>query len=363
MNHKILLTLLALNAASVSKAQSTYHEIEGIWIRVKAENVDSNYHFNPYDPSLRFFNSFQFTSEGKLRISHTPFDSGQEVDYLIKNQILHYNNQKLKLISLTDSLLVLEEDFASNNLETQPKRFFYYNQTFLNKDRTFLTTLEIENEPLILTPVNIQSHAGFSSFSLLTMTYPKTEESYSPMPKFNFKNLSLERYLQENIGISASKKKENKTRVSFKIDETGKLSDLKALNDNDERLNKAILAALKTTHNKWEPAHLGVQKVSCLMIFDIKLISPPSYADNDPARKHYNDGNRHFEAGDLNKAVEMYTTALDLNPRIIDAYYNRAAAFYQLNKKEDSCKDWLEVYKTGSLSTYEYLVEFCGLSK
>ena len=57
------------------------------------------------------------------------------------------------------------------------------------------------------------------------------------------------------------------------------------------------------------------------------------------AETHYNRGLTHSKNGELDKAIENYTKAIELKPDYGDAYYNRGGAFLRLGEREKAKSD------------------------
>ena len=67
----------------------------------------------------------------------------------------------------------------------------------------------------------------------------------------------------------------------------------------------------------------------------------------------YNDiGVAWFEKGDLNRALDNFNKALQLNPALLEALFNRALCYEKLARKEDAKADWREYLKHDSSSPW-----------
>ena len=58
------------------------------------------------------------------------------------------------------------------------------------------------------------------------------------------------------------------------------------------------------------------------------------------ALKYYEEGNRYFEKGDYQKAIEMYSLAILYNPNFSEAYFNRALSYYKLKEYDKAIEDY-----------------------
>ena len=57
------------------------------------------------------------------------------------------------------------------------------------------------------------------------------------------------------------------------------------------------------------------------------------------AETYYNRGLAHSKNGELDKAIEDYTTAIELKPDYADAYYRRSKAWLHLGEEEKAKSD------------------------
>lgn len=354
----VIRTVLILTCLLVhfnSDAQIDSQHLFGNWIIVNVENVNPNFHFNKNDPVLKNFSSYRFVSPNQLRISNSPYDVGNEVTYSITNGNLVFNTQILQISLLTDSLLILEDTFKSDDILFQAKRYYYHKQEYLLRNMELPEVLICTTDSLIISPTKRNSYSSFSFYQVQHLNSP---ENYIPMPLFNYNNHSFEKYFQDNINIIPNKKIESKSKFSFVVDKDGKVSDIEIISGENEKLNNAIIKVIKSTKNKWLPASYdGIEKAST-MIFDLRLASQASLQNE--YRKPYEEGNKYFDSGDFRSAINLYTKAISKNQRYLNAYFNRAAAYYQLEELDNACHDWTKIYEFGEMSTYLFLVEFCG---
>ena len=66
------------------------------------------------------------------------------------------------------------------------------------------------------------------------------------------------------------------------------------------------------------------------------------------ADTYYNRGLAHSRNGELDKAIQGYTKAIELNPDHAEAYYNRGGAFLRLGKREKAKLDLVTARNLGS---------------
>ena len=66
------------------------------------------------------------------------------------------------------------------------------------------------------------------------------------------------------------------------------------------------------------------------------------------AKTYYNRGLAYSRNGELDKAIENYTKAIELKPDYAEAYYNRGGAFLRLGEREKAKSDLAVARHLGS---------------
>ncbi len=61
------------------------------------------------------------------------------------------------------------------------------------------------------------------------------------------------------------------------------------------------------------------------------------------AEQRYNDGEAAQEDGQLDDAVTLYTEAIELDPKLVEAYGNRSLAYLNLGRLEEALDDTTKV--------------------
>ena len=65
------------------------------------------------------------------------------------------------------------------------------------------------------------------------------------------------------------------------------------------------------------------------------------------AKTYYSRGVAHSKNGELDKAIENYTKAIELKPDYAEAYYNRGGTFLRLGEREKAELDLTTARKLG----------------
>lgn len=72
----------------------------------------------------------------------------------------------------------------------------------------------------------------------------------------------------------------------------------------------------------------------------------------------YNIGNIHLQMQEFNKAIDDYTNAINLEPHLAEAYYNRALTLLYLNEKELAMRDLSKAGELGINEAYVVIKRF-----
>jgi len=65
------------------------------------------------------------------------------------------------------------------------------------------------------------------------------------------------------------------------------------------------------------------------------------------AEDYLKAGNTKYELKDYKGAIKYYNKAIELNPDLAEAYYNRGIAKIRLGQKDDGCFDFSEASELG----------------
>jgi tetratricopeptide (TPR) repeat protein len=89
------------------------------------------------------------------------------------------------------------------------------------------------------------------------------------------------------------------------------------------------------------------------MLEDLTYSLPNSYA------VHYNIANIYALSNKMNKAIEHYTKAIELNPSFGEAWYNRGLIQFMQKKTEEGCLDMGKAGEQGIRQAYLLIYRFC----
>lgn len=77
------------------------------------------------------------------------------------------------------------------------------------------------------------------------------------------------------------------------------------------------------------------------------------------AGEYFNKAIKAYQNKDFNTSIEYFTKSYKLDPKNIDALYNRATIYYETEKMELACKDWNELSELGQKKGIELLKKKC----
>lgn len=78
------------------------------------------------------------------------------------------------------------------------------------------------------------------------------------------------------------------------------------------------------------------------------------------AGKYFNKAIKAYQNKNFNTSIEYFTKSYKLDPKNIDALYNRAAIYFETRKTELACKDWNELSELGQKKGIELLKNNCN---
>ncbi|MCF0164139.1 MAG: tetratricopeptide repeat protein, partial [Bacteroidales bacterium] len=74
---------------------------------------------------------------------------------------------------------------------------------------------------------------------------------------------------------------------------------------------------------------------------------------------YYNLGNLYCLSNDLPESILQYTKAIEINPYIGEAYYNRGLVQIYLKDKEKGCMDLSTAGELGIADAYSVIKKYC----
>ena len=77
------------------------------------------------------------------------------------------------------------------------------------------------------------------------------------------------------------------------------------------------------------------------------------------AKAFYNRGSVKYNLGDKQGAIQDFNKAIEINPKFAEAFNNRGNAKYDIGDKEGACLDWSKAGELGYENAYEMIKKYC----
>lgn len=133
----------------------------------------------------------------------------------------------------------------------------------------------------------------------------------------------------------------NTITVSFVVDSVGSISDVSILNSLGPNFdNEAI--RLVTEMPNWKPREVNGKRVQTTVKEQISFnnISDQQY---NLGEKYYSNAFKLFKKNKLDKSLEEFNKAIQLNPTRLEYFLNRSLAFIVMERLEEGCADLLRI--------------------
>lgn len=361
---------------------------ESLFWRNGQKMVSFNYFFGKktnsivtsYDDEGRITEKSEFKNGVKEGISTVYCEEGEFLS------IANYNDGKLngwfKKFDCSNHLLI-ECEYVNGELDgifKQYQTIHTWNTFAFNKGR------EVSLADLVSR--DCFSDEYYKSFNEEVILVP------DQMPQFVYGANELNKFLEENLILTDTLKKDTIDRIvycSFIIDKNSQLCEIKILKGIDAETNRIAMQALQLTDGLWSAGTVQGIPVNVKMNISIKFYRDYNYSDNvswndiEPMAKfepRNNDSNTKLESpkrkkslifakraeqklneGKLKYAEKYYELAIRMDPTWIDNYYNLGRVKAKRNDFEGACKAWKIGFHLGDPTIEELLIKFCNYKK
>ncbi len=78
------------------------------------------------------------------------------------------------------------------------------------------------------------------------------------------------------------------------------------------------------------------------------------------AMAHEAMGQALIQQGQIKRGIDEYTRAIEMDPNLGAAYFNRGTAYYILNQPENYCPDWIKALELGVPNAVDATRTYCG---
>lgn len=342
---------------------SSSQEIYGEWIKIHAENIDKSIHTNPYNEFVNCYEKIKIFKDS-VYFYKSPIDSPLLLKSNIDNNILDIGIRKYTF-QLNEDTLFLFDEFNPVDINAQPLKFTFINiESLLSNNILKDSIIEITLDSLIITNSFGYKYEDDGYYISLDQFYRKGAKYHYLTPTFygeygiNGEKGDFSKYIQDNIDYYFgffNNAKSVYSKFSLTIDRSGNVIEVTIEEGNNKSFNKKLLKVLKSKGNVWKQNNdISYTK----LIVPIKFIKKK--LRNTLCYEYYKKGNRMHLKGKYNSAIRFYTKAILEDSTFVDAYYNRAAIYFELNQLNEACSDWEKIYRLGKNDSYDYINQFCS---
>lgn len=344
-----LLGLLLVMISTIAYSQNLDNSE---WSQIKAERKDGS---KIIDNTKDNSQTFLFTKDSVTMLFNNSVVSKQP--FKVQNKELIIGPNKFKIDTVNKSVLVLTEIYYEEVPEDRIRRF-----TFVNRSNYFYYLLQ-------------KGQIKIVSDSVIQLT----DKSF---PIYTGKDINKELLKQLLPTTSAGN-----FSGSILLSRTGEVIDVLIETDDftKKEINK-IQIILNNTNKQWAIPKIDSKYKALKLYFSCELtsIKSPSQRSNfssfsfkfnnekiekskqltvqqlDKANDHFIKGLELLNGKKFEKAVTEFTSCLRIDSTYLDAYYNRAYSFYQLNNHELACQNWKKLMDLGQKQGEKLYKENCN---
>ncbi len=324
-------------------AQNLQQKLVGEWVKdeIKLADGSSILKDEVKNAQIRYVfmqnDSFQVTVNGK---------TGKGV-YKLKDNILKVSDDRFKVLQVNDIKLILQVISVDSALQSKALKLTFIPAHLHNvgyfpeKYRTKGQDTIYVSKPNFLEPFFVDAMQSAAEYI--------SDRFYFPEYK---------------VGDF---------RARFIITKLGEIKGIEILNSTHEKFNNSLIKAIKTTQGKWLPAMWEGKPVNA----EIKMGFDMGWSARQKAKKQMagtvpkdsidaSESNFYLMQGNILVEEKRYATAIknlsksiELDPRNIDAYYARAAAYALIKDTPKMCGDLLQLKHMEQTKGTDLWKKFC----
>jgi len=323
----ILLFCSYFHGSAQFRQVSAQNNFEGPWVLIYAKRIDGSriIERNRY---IEYF-EYTFLKDRIIRVDSITYSKSTTENNLTILDLRHAKRYDSDFELISDSLLVVTEKYDDSSLDKKNKFVFLKKDRYLKYLKT-TPNFVLENDSTIVANSHI---------------FPRHESQT---------NKVFSRYLFDRISPC-----DGAVTGFFIVNKKGIVSDVQLVENRKFDKWEWLVTALKGTSGEWDLPMAGYNyKVQ----FTLGVTESGSNVDitfkpNDfewfsedhlglsGAQIHamtslFERGTLYLERNNFEKAIADFTTCLAIDPLYLDAYYNRAYAYFQLKQTDNACKDW-----------------------
>lgn len=346
---KKLFIIISFLFFSINYGQVKLSEIQGYWIKYKGEMKDKSDLFDQFTEDSGY--TEYRINQNKLCMNSNPTHPTNEscLGFTLINNFIktsQYSGFVVEKVS-NDSLVLCEkiDGLADDKLK----------RSYFVKQEVIITKFKEENK----NEKNVIASKFFA---------PKTKETIELDLNKAFKNNYSNFELIGNLKIYPEKKK-IKTNITFSTqNDSSRIRIVKRVIDNSfekwnlkdfkdyESIEISFVLKSEITKHYWGIAVIFFTEdlTEFERIYGIKMDDARNSMD------YFNKGLRAYEEKRYLKAIGYFSESYRINPKNIDALYNKAAVYFESGDKENACKVWLEISVLGQTAGKQFLLEYCN---
>ncbi|SFE01779.1 tetratricopeptide repeat protein [Flavobacterium phragmitis] len=346
---KKLLIVISFLFFNANYGQVKLSQIQGYWIKYKGEMKDGSDLFDRFTEDSGYTeyrinqNKLCMNSNPTHRTNETCLDFTLMKNFMKTSQYLGFVIEKIS----NDSLVLCEkiDGLEDDKLE---RSYFVRQEVIIAKFKE-----DNKNEK------NITASKFFS---------PKTNGTIELDLNKAFKNNYSNFQLIGSLKIYPQKKKVN-TSITFSTqNDSSRIGIVKKVIDNSferwnlkdfkeyESIEIPFVLKSEITKHYWGIAVIFFTEdlTEFERIYGVKMDDARNSMD------YFNKGLRAYEEKKYLNAIEYFSESYRINPKNIDALYNKGAVYFESGDKENACKVWLEISVLGQAAGKQLLLEYCN---
>ena len=336
---KKLLFLISLLFFNLNFGQNNFSEIYGNWIKYKVEMKDGS---KLLDRFLEDSTYIEYTiNKNKLCINSNPTHKTNEscLDYTISNNLIKTSQYSGFVIEkITNDSLIISEKIDGLTNDKLKRMYFIKQQIIISKFKE-----QNKNKKNII-----------ASKLFTPKTYSTIELELNKAFKNNYSNFEL----IGNLKIYPNEKR-IKTKITFSTQkDSTRIKTIKKVIDNTfEKWNL-------TNFDEYESIELPfILKSEMTNIYrgikviyftndlnELEIVYGGKLEDMRKSSEIFEKGIDAYQNKKYLKAIEHFSESYKIDPKNIDALYNKAAVYFESGDKENACIVWNEISELGQVN-------------
>lgn len=355
MNKLIFFCLICL-FAKYSMAQN----VNGDWIKINATNINNSFHTNPFNGLVCGYERLIITND-KVVVTNSPIDNGQTFNVVKDDSTLSFVSRNYKYNVSNDSLF-LYDNLKSTDINMQPMKYTYLRfDKIITLDNQEDTLLEVVVDTLNILKTIINNKGRIKWHE--TQLYTTNKKYHYNIPTFIGDQGVFTNFLQYNINYDIDLNDSLDfiyAKFHITINPKGIITSI-GIDEGDNKLfNEKLYQVLTEKTNVWRNCN-GKQNVK--LIFPLKFYKNYEFRSNKTFDYYYEKGNQYYIKKEYDKAINMFSMAIKIDNKFVDAYYNRAIVYLELDQLDKACNDWYSIYRLGYNDSYALLIKKCNGTK